>query len=83
MRHPTVRNVPPDLARHLDLERRRRGTSLNQTVIDLLKAATGVGPDAPAGNGLDRFAGTWTDADADAFDRATADLRTVDEEMWT
>ena len=32
--HLTVRNVPPELAAALDAQRRRRGTSLNQTVLN-------------------------------------------------
>jgi plasmid stability protein len=82
MRHLTVRNVPDDLARSLDAERRRRGLSLNQTVIDLLSQATGVTPQAVPDNGLASFAGTWSAADLQEFEQATRAFRTVDAEMW-
>lgn len=82
MRHLTVRNLPEALARQLDVERRRRGTSLNQTVIDLLAQATGVTRQAVPDNGLGRLAGTWSDADLAEFDQATAAFETVDPEMW-
>ena len=31
---------------------------------------------------LDSLAGTWTEEDAEEFDRATASFRQVDEELW-
>jgi len=40
--HLTVRNLPDELAAALEKEKRRRGTSLNQTVIDLLRQSLGV-----------------------------------------
>lgn len=42
MQHLTIRNVPPELAKALEEEKKRRGLSLNQTVIQLLSQATGV-----------------------------------------
>jgi hypothetical protein len=37
MKALTIRNLPPALAEALDREKHRRGQSLNQTVIDLLR----------------------------------------------
>lgn len=42
--HLTVRNLPGELAAALEKEKRRRRTSLNQTVIDLLRQSLGVSP---------------------------------------
>jgi plasmid stability protein len=39
--HLTVRNLPDELAAALESEKRRRGTSLNQTVVDLLRQSLG------------------------------------------
>jgi len=64
-RHLTVRNVPEDLSAALAREKRRRGVSLNQTVIDLLRQSLGVA--ASRSNGLARLAGTWTDAEDRKF----------------
>ena len=58
MKAITLRNVPPDLAAALNREKRRRGQSLNRTVIDLLKQGLGVGE--PRSNGLARLAGGWS-----------------------
>lgn len=78
-KHLTVRNVPPRLARALDAERRRRGASLNRTVLDLLDRALGTGG---ATNGLEALAGTWSRAELARFEKATAEFERVDEELW-
>jgi plasmid stability protein len=77
----TVRNLPPDLAAALDEERRRRGTSLNQTVIDLLSQALGVG--GPRSNGLAELAGHWSTEAFEAFERAMEGFSGIDPEMWS
>ena len=79
-KHLTVRNVPERVARKLEQERARRGTSLNQTVIDLLDQS--LGASAPRSNGLRALAGTWSAADLRAFERAVAATERIDEELW-
>lgn len=79
-RHLTIRNVPEELALALDAERRSTGKSLNQTIIDLLRGSLGVG--APRTNGLEKFAGVWTQEELEEFQRNTAFLEEIDEEMW-
>jgi hypothetical protein len=78
--HLTIRNLPPDLSAALDRERRRRSTSLNQTVIDLLQTCLGV--HGPRRNGLSRLAGTWTEAEHRKFLERVEGLNEIDAEMW-
>ena len=80
MKTLTVPGVPAELGRALNEEKRRRGTSLNQTVLDLLKQSLGVG--IPRSNGLGRFAGGWTNAEFREFEAATRDFGKIDPEMW-
>lgn len=80
MKTLTVRKIPPELARALDAEKRRRGRSLNQTVIDLLHQSLGVG--RRRSNGLARFAGDWTEEEYREFKEATRVFEEIDEEMW-
>lgn len=77
-KHLTIRNVPPRLAKALDAERRRRGTSLNRTVLEVLGRALGESET----NGLEALAGTWSRAEHAAFEKATAAFERVDEELW-
>ena len=79
-RHLTVRNVPKSLAVALDGERRRRGVSLNQTVIDLLSQSIGVGVERS--NGLARLAGAWSEQDFQEFLNNTTVLNEPDPELW-
>lgn len=82
MKHLTIRDVPPGLARALEKERRRSEKSLNQTVKDLLARALGLGSDQTWDNGLGRFAGTWSEQDLADFEKATEAFERVDEEQW-
>lgn len=77
-----MRNVPPDLAKALEAEKRHRGRSLNQTVIELLRDALGLGRARRRTNGLERFAGTWSGKDLTDFEAATAPFEQIDEELW-
>jgi plasmid stability protein len=80
MRNLTVRGVPKGVAEALEREKQRRGTSLNRTVIDLLRQALGVG--APRSNGVAALAGTWTQDDLDEFEEAVASFDRVDADLW-
>ena len=82
MGYLTVRNIPDDMAKALRTEKHRRGKSLNQTVIDLLRQALGLGWESPGGNGLEKLAGTWSREEFNRFERATAVFEQIDEELW-
>lgn len=81
MKALTVRNVPPELADALEREKRRRGDSLNQTVIDLLRQSLGVG--RPRSNGLAELGGGWSEAEHRDFERAVAPFEEVDPDLWS
>lgn len=76
----TIRNLPPGIADALEREKRRRGKSLNQTVIDLL--GQGLGAQGARSNGLGCLAGSWSEDEFREFERATAPFEGVDEELW-
>jgi plasmid stability protein len=80
MKAITVRNVPADVAAALNQEKRRRGQSLNRTVIELLRQ--GLGVVAPRSNGLVHLAGGWSDERACEIERALAPFGDIDPEMW-
>jgi hypothetical protein len=76
----TIRNLPPTLAEALEREKRRRGQSLNQTVIELLDQ--GLGTLRARSNGLARLGGGWSEKEFRDFEQATAQFEEVDEELW-
>lgn len=77
----TIRNVPPGLAEALELEKRRRGKSLNQTVIDLL--GQGLGTQGARSNGLGGLGGGWSEDEFRDFEKATAPFEAIDQELWS
>lgn len=81
MKTLTVRNLPDDVAEALEREKRRRGESLNQTVIDLL--SQGLGVSGVRSNGLGRLAGTWSAEELRRFQQAVAPFEQVDDELWS
>ena len=78
--HLTIRNVPEEVAAALEAEKLRRGRSLNQTVIDLLRQSLGV--EGRKANGLARLAGTWTEDEEREFLRNTEAFSQIDPELW-
>ena len=82
MNDVTIRDLPPKLSEALEKEKRRRGQSLNQTVIDLLAHGLGVAPSKKTRNGLSRLAGTWSRDDLEEFESAIAHTEQIDEELW-
>ncbi len=81
----TIRNLPPDLARTIRQRAKADGTSLNRTVINLLRertAATKNGRPRARYRDLDALAGTWTKAQAAEFEKELAAQRKIDLELW-
>ncbi len=82
MKQLTVRNVTPEIAKALSEESRRRGKSINQTVIDLLLQALGLEANSRYDNGLARLSGTWSEEDLARFTESAATFEQIDEEFW-
>ena len=83
MKTMTIRGVPPELAAALENEKQRRGTSLNRTVLALMREALGLSDGSgPRSNGLRRLAGAWSEEEYRDFERATAVFDGIDEEIW-
>jgi hypothetical protein len=81
-RHLTIREVSSELARALKAEARRRGTSLNQTVKDLLARALGIDSTGEFDNGLSGLAGTWSAEELAEFESNTGSFEEIDNELW-
>ena len=83
MGHITIRGIPKELDEELRSEAKRRGTSLNKTVVDYLKKAAGHGENrSTKRRDLASVAGKWTAEQAAEFDRHVAVFESLDEELW-
>jgi len=76
----TIRRIPPRLDSLIKERAAREGKSLNETVLEALKAGLGYGDDPVRHADLDDLAGTWVNDPA--FDRAVEEMDRVDPEMW-
>ena len=81
MRNLTIRGVPDEVARRLEEEKRLRGRSLNQTVLDLLSQGLGL-PGGRRTNGLAALAGTWTAEQLADIESALRFAEEIDPEVW-
>lgn len=81
MRQLTL-GIPPEMDKALERERNRRGSSLDEVVIQLLRGALGMNRRRPQRNDLARLAGTWTEEEHAQFEAAIAPMEQIDEELW-
>lgn len=82
MKALTIRNVDKALAQALERERRQRGHSMNETVLQLLRRALGVQEGQPR-NGLAKLAATWSESDFETFQQNTEVFERIDTELWS
>ena len=82
MKTMTIRSVSTELAAALEAEKRRRGLSLNRTVLSLIEEALGISEGRARSNGLRRLAGTWSEDEFKRFEEAVAPLGEIDGELW-
>lgn len=86
MKQLTVRLSEPELQRRIEDLAEREHLSLNQAVLKLLRRSVGLGPDSGEkvriGEDVDRFVGTWSEAEADEFEAAVEVFEQIDEGFW-
>ena len=82
MKTITIRNLPPELAAALKAEKRRRGPSLNRTVLSLMQEVPGASDRQRRGNGLRRLSGSWSDDELRHFEANVAAFGEIDQDLW-
>ncbi|MBI4346671.1 MAG: hypothetical protein HY553_07430 [Elusimicrobia bacterium] len=75
----TIRDVPPAVDRELRAAAKRAGKSFNRALLGALAKGAGLG-ESPVYTDLDGVIGSWID-DPDT-ERALAEQRTIDPELW-
>ena len=83
MSHITVRDLPKPTEDRLRALARERGHSLNRTVVQTLTATLVGGAAGPAKKrDLSDLAGTWSAAEAAAFERRLRVFEETEPELW-
>ena len=86
MKQLTVRGFDDDLERAIRQLARRERISLNRAALKLLRRGAGL-PDSQGdgrniGSALDDLIGSWSQQEADEFDRALQHFESVDKSDW-
>lgn len=84
MKTISLRIPDDDLARRLEQESRRTGTSINRLIVQAIRSFLGLPSRGTARmhHDLDHLAGTWSEEDAREFAQAAKDFETIDTELW-
>lgn len=82
MKTMTIRNISTELAAALEAEKRRRGLSLNRTVLSLMQETLGISDARGRSNGLRSLAGSWNEDEFRQFEEAVAQFGEIDEGLW-
>ena len=83
----TITDIDLATLQRLESEARRRGVDVGTVARELLRQAAPPATPPPqpvttVHHDLDSLAGTWSDADARAFEDGVSDLARVDPELW-
>jgi hypothetical protein len=76
----TIRNVPTVVDRALRRSADRQGRSLNEVSLEALARGAGVEREAMEHHDVDFLFGSWVEDPT--VDRALADQRAIDEDLW-
>lgn len=86
MNQLSLRGFDKELERKLKELARREGVSLNKAALMLLKKGAGLTEPAASstaiGGALDRFIGSWSEADEKKLIESIASCEVVDETLW-
>jgi len=80
----TIRGLDELTMKTLKEKAKQEGTSVNATLVNLLKEDLGLKKKKRmvVYNDLDHLAGTWSDKEYKEFQKVMKDFETVDETMW-
>ena len=84
MKPITIRGLPPKVEREIRRRASEKGLSVNRVAVELLERATGFieGKPKRAHHDLDDLSGRWSAEEARDFERALAEQRAIEEEIW-
>lgn len=78
-----IRNLDDNLLFHLKEQAINESISMNKLIIRLLQKA--INPPKSRQkirHDFDKFAGSWTKEEGDAFEKNTTSFSKIDEELW-
>ncbi|MGH7232786.1 MAG: hypothetical protein ACREJU_15730 [Nitrospiraceae bacterium] len=84
MKAVTLRNLPPHLDKTIRQRAREKRMSINKAVIALLEEHVNLDNKNPSTlhHDLDDLCGSWTKAEATAFEKILTKQRAIDPGLW-
>ena len=85
MKAITLRKIPPEMARAIQIKARQSKTSISRAIINIIKDALGMSDYKKAPivyHDLDNFSGKWSKEEAVNFERALNKQRMIDQDLW-
>ena len=85
MKTLSLRGIEDELADALKKKAQQTGTSINKTVLNLVRESIGLEKKklTRVYHDLDQLAGTWTEKDEREFKKKTEFFHKTDEEIWS
>lgn len=84
MKTLSLRGIDEEIEKALKKEAQRAKTSINKTILNLIKESIGLGKKRRnrVYKDLDELAGTWTEEDEQIFKENTQFFDKIDKEIW-
>jgi len=83
MKAITLRNIPPEIQKAIRAKAKEKRISMNRAVLELLQERLGHPTRTRKRyDDLDHLFGTWTQAEADEFNKALEEQRRIYPEDW-
>jgi hypothetical protein len=81
----SLRGIDDEMADALKNKAQEAGTSINKTVLDLIRESVGLKKKKPTRvhHDIDELAGTWSEKDEQEFKKKTQFFHEIDEEIWS
>ncbi len=78
----TLRQIPGAVKKGLRSKARKDGHSINRTAVDLLAQALGMSVRQSNKRDLSGFAGKWSPAECQAFEKNMKQFGQIDADVW-
>jgi hypothetical protein len=82
MNQITLRKVPENIYKQLGQIAKKKKTSINKTIIYLLKKSLGIDEETNRKRDLSDLSGTWSNEQAKEFNSKIKIFEKIDNEVW-
>lgn len=78
-----LRGIPTEVMAQLKREAKKLHVSVNILILKMIEKGLGITTAKQTFHDLDHLAGTWSDKDAQEFEKNTKYFEKIDKELWS